>query len=96
MSLTVDQSIDSEQSQSPFWNWSAEIANDAPVECVSSVSGQDIESVHLTSEESKSVEESSFADSYTVMSPDISLLTGSHSDTGVPSSPEVKIAWQPK
>ena len=87
-SPTDDQSIDSEQSQSPSWNGSAEIATDAPVECLSSLSDQDIESTHLTSEESKSVEGSSSADSHTVTSPDISLLTGSHSDTDELSSPE--------
>ena len=47
-----------------------------------------MESTHLTSEESKSVEGSSSADSHTVTSPDISLLTGSHSDTDELSSPE--------
>lgn len=87
-SPTDDQSIDSEQSQSPSWNGSAEIATDAPVECLSSLSDEDIESTHLTSEESKSVEGSSSADSHTVTSPDISLLTGSHSDTDELSSPE--------
>ena len=85
-SPTDDQSIDSEQSQSPLWNGSAEIATDAPVECLSSVSDQDIEST--TSEESKSVEGFSSADSRTVTSPDISLFTGSYSDTDELSSPE--------
>ena len=90
MSPTDDQSIDIEQSQSPSRNGSAEIATDAPVECLSPVSEQDIESVHLTSEESKSVEESSSVDSHTVTSPDMFLLTGSHSDTDVLSSSEKK------
>lgn len=71
-SPTDDQSI--EQSQSPSWSGSAEIATDAPVECLSSVSDQDMESTHLTSEESKSVEGSSSADSHTVTSPDIPYL----------------------
>ena len=40
-------------SQSPSRNGSGEIATDAPVECLSPVSEQDIESMHLTSEESQ-------------------------------------------
>ena len=90
VNTTDDQSINSDQSESLSWNDSVEIATDAPVNCVSSISDQDIESLLLTSEASMSIEESSPAssDNCTVTSPDISLLTGSESEKDVHSSPE--------
>lgn len=81
-----DQSSNSEQSPSPSWKDSDQTVTDAPIFSFSSAPDVFQGSPYLTSEESKSIEESSAEslDSGTVSSPNISLQTGSEADVHSP------------